>query len=676
MERDRERADRVTVARHDELAVGQLGALGQRRVDVVGDVDTLEPVVQQRLQPGVAEAQQVAEPGQGLVRVGDRRLRQRVERELGRRRVGGEGAHGLEPADLERAHALAQRRLERGLPARFDVDLRPQPRQGVEAVLRQPGLELAFGLDLLLQRAQRVEARAQIRLLRAFGVDAVLPDAALVVQRRHLLAQLVEPRVGDREGRVGNGVLLLQFGQPLRIGRGELMALGGEPVAARVELAVLVVEVAALGREHLNLLLHRGDLAALLVAGVLRRAQCVFQGRQVARLLLGLRGQQLALLAGRGDLPGDLFELEPGVGLARQPLLVLHRQFEQPLLDARPALDHIADALLQPAHLERRLGQRTLVQVQFVARGVVPGADRLERGLAVAQLGGARLERVDGLGDGLPDARLLARRVAVLQEPELVQLELARCLQRAVPARDLGLLLELVQVAVEFAQDVFDAGEVLARVLQARLGLAAALLVLRDAGGLFEEQPQLLGLALDDARDRALADDRVGARPEARAEEHVLHVAAAHRLVVDEVAAAAVARQHALHGDFGEAAPRPAGTAVLVAERQLDARAARRLAQPRAVEDHVLHRLAAQLAGLALAQHPAHRVHDVGLAAAVRPDDPDQLPRQLEVGGLGEGLETGELDRVQAHGAGDRLAPKCLIYLDKTHSLRASEKAG
>src|SRR5204863_3307151 len=162
------------------------------------------------------------------------------------------------------------------------------------------------------------------------------------------------------------------------------------------------------------------------------------------------------------------------------------------------------------------------------------------------------------------------------------------------------------------------------------LGLATALLVLGDAGGLLEEQAQLLGLALDDAADRALADDGVGARPQAGAEEDVLHVAPAHRLVVDVVARRAVARQHALDRDLGKRVPLPAGARVFVAEHQLDAGAAGRLALARAVEDHVLHRLAAQLARLALAEHSAHGVDDVGFAAAVGPDDADALAGQLE----------------------------------------------
>ena len=237
-----------------------------------------------------------------------------------------------------------------------------------------------------------------------------------------------------------------------------------------------------------------------------------------------------------------------------------------------------------------------------------------------------------------------------------MQLRLRFLLHRTVAAGDLGLLLELVEVAVQLAQDVVDAVQVLPRVLQARLGLAPALLVFRDARGLFEEQTQLLGLALDDPRDHALADDRVGARPKAGAEEHILDVAPAHRLAVDVIAARAVARQHALDGDLGEAVPRPAGTRLAVVERELDAGASRGLSQARAVEDHVLHRLAAQLARLALAEHPAHGVDDVRLAAAIRADDADELPGELKMGRFDERLEAREPDRVKTHGGRRRSA--------------------
>ena len=103
-------------------------------------------------------------------------------------------------------------------------------------------------------------------------------------------------------------------------------------------------------------------------------------------------------------------------------------------------------------------------------------------------------------------------------------------LQVLVARGHLGLLRQVLELRVELGADVAHAREVLARVLEAQLRLAAALAVLGHARGLLEEDAQLLRLRGDDARDHALLDDRVGARPQARAEEDVLHVAAAHVL--------------------------------------------------------------------------------------------------------------------------------------------------
>jgi hypothetical protein len=83
------------------------------------------------------------------------------------------------------------------------------------------------------------------------------------------------------------------------------------------------------------------------------------------------------------------------------------------------------------------------------------------------------------------------------------------------------------------------------------------------------------------------------------------------------------------------------GPVVAVIENQLDAGAAGWLAAGRAIENHVLHGLATQLRCLGFAQHPAHGIHDVGLAAAVGPHHADQLAGQQEIGGLGKRLEPG-----------------------------------
>ena len=80
---------------------------------------------------------------------------------------------------------------------------------------------------------------------------------------------------------------------------------------------------------------------------------------------------------------------------------------------------------------------------------------------------------------------------------------------------------------------------------------------------------------------------------------------------------------------------------VGVVKHQLHTGPAGRLAGVGAVEDHILHRLAAQFRGFALTQHPTHGIHDVGLAATIRADHADELAGQHKVGGLRKRFETG-----------------------------------
>jgi hypothetical protein len=50
-----------------------------------------------------------------------------------------------------------------------------------------------------------------------------------------------------------------------------------------------------------------------------------------------------------------------------------------------------------------------------------------------------------------------------------------------------------------------------------------------------------------------------------------------------------------------------------------------------------------------LAEHPAHRIDDVRFAAAVGPDDADELAGSGDAGGVDERFETGEIDVGKAH---------------------------
>ena len=75
----------------------------------------------------------------------------------------------------------------------------------------------------------------------------------------------------------------------------------------------------------------------------------------------------------------------------------------------------------------------------------------------------------------------------------------------------------------------------------------------------------------------------------------------------------------------------------------------RRLARVAAVEDHVLHAVAAQALRALLAEHPGDRVDDVALAAAVGADDGGDARVEGELGAVGKALEAGDFETIQPH---------------------------
>src|SRR5690606_10553800 len=113
---------------------------------------------------------------------------------------------------------------------------------------------------------------------------------------------------------------------------------------------------------------------------------------------------------------------------------------------------------------------------------------------------------------------------------------------------------------------------------------------------------------------------------------------------VDVVLGGAFAFEHALDADLGVARPFSGSLAEAVVEDELDRCAIAGLALAGAVEDDVLHRLAAQVPGRALAEHPAYGVDHIRLAATVGSDHAHDLTRNRDGRGIHEGLESGELD--------------------------------
>jgi len=79
---------------------------------------------------------------------------------------------------------------------------------------------------------------------------------------------------------------------------------------------------------------------------------------------------------------------------------------------------------------------------------------------------------------------------------------------------------------------------------------------------------------------------------------------------------------------------------LAIGQRQADLGHADGLVGVGAVEDAVFHLRAAQRLGALFAQHPAHRVGDVALAAPIGADDGRQARLELQARPIGEALET------------------------------------
>src|SRR5689334_14378594 len=124
-------------------------------------------------------------------------------------------------------------------------------------------------------------------------------------------------------------------------------------------------------------------------------------------------------------------------------------------------------------------------------------AERDEPRLGLPHVGLQRLERDGERRDLARVAFAGARRFLALRMPQQVLRLAVPRLEFVILAGDLGLLLELRELAREFLADIIDAREILARVGQSRFGFASPLLVLRDARRLFEEDAQLFGFRLD-----------------------------------------------------------------------------------------------------------------------------------------------------------------------------------
>ena len=253
------------------------------------------------------------------------------------------------------------------------------------------------------------------------------------------------------------------------------------------------------------------------------------------------------------------------------------------------------DLGFQSGHFGIGVEQGALGVMHAVAAGKVGFARFLKPGFGFAQRGILRFQVDDRAFDFARKAFAFSLRVVAPQQPEQLLLARQFVVVFAILPRDRRLPFESLHLRTEFDPYVLDAREIFAGIGDSVFGFLAPFLVFRDAGRFFEEHAQFVGFRLDDAGNRSLADDGVGARTEAGAEKQVGDVLAANVQIVDVVLGLAGARQQALHRQLGILRPLAGNPSKRVVEDEFDRRPRHRFAPARAIEDHVLHRFAAQL---------------------------------------------------------------------------------
>ncbi len=505
----------------------------------------------------------------------------------------------------------------------------------------------------ILERAETVTLERELVLRRVDGALALeLPRAepfvlafeAFTLARGELLAL----------GELGDGALERDLAcGGVGVFAFEPLALAGELVAARAAL------VAAL-RDPVEARSERGGARR-----ELPRALSDLEHLGARARLLGLeRGECFGLLERvrftRALVHAELLDLDRdlrffGAELARlaERALELEVAAHQAMVEVGEPLLGLLDLGLQRAHLVVGVERRAcgFVRARLDSGGL--RAFRVEHGLRVAELGALLVQVLTrafiaffGYFPRHRELEVLVRRV---EQHEI--LELATVVEEALGLRHLTL--ERCAVAIDLRDDVGHAQKVLARELHLALRHLAALLVLGDAGGLVDEHAPVLRTRAHDLTDAPLLDDRVRLGADAGAEEELGHVAQAHLGLVDEVLARPVAEEAAGHADLRVVAEleREGGGVfgVRVVEGDGHLREPVRPARLRAVEDHVLHRLAAQVLRALLAEAPPNGVHDVRLAAAVRADDADDVVVEVDRGTVHERFETRDLELLDVH---------------------------
>ena len=202
---------------------------------------------------------------------------------------------------------------------------RPQALQAVEAVLGQPGLAACLRSAPFPAAPCSASRRApRSACVPPSALTGPAARAALLVERRHLLLQLVQARIGRVLRRFRRPAQLRAAGRPgaPRRARPAPCCSAGQALAPRLELARLLLDVALLGGQHLDLLLHlRRPRCAARWLRACACAQRLFEVGQVAApALRACAASSSACSSAAGDLRRRAFSISAlRLVLARSP---------------------------------------------------------------------------------------------------------------------------------------------------------------------------------------------------------------------------------------------------------------------------------------------------------------------------------------------------------------------
>ena len=172
----------------------------------------------------------------------------------------------------------------------------------------------------------------------------------------------------------------------------------------------------------------------------------------------------------------------------------------------------VLNALFDPRDLGAGTVEARLNGAERIGlRGLI-GTDLFDLGLDFPQIREHCMQRSFArFGCRVPHPRLGVQALQSQRQQFRLQLALL-VLERLVAARRGRLALQVTDLLLDFLAQIVQTVQILARLADPILGLAAPLLVARDARRFFEKCPQIVRPRFDHTRDHALLDDGIAAR--------------------------------------------------------------------------------------------------------------------------------------------------------------------